>query len=255
MIRPYLLEENNWRDVSTRSYRVALLPWGATEAHNFHLPYGTDHYQAAYVAAEASAYAWNKGVESVVLPAIAYGVNSGQMEVKLCMNIHPTTQLAILNNIVEVLLKAGIPRLIIVNAHGGNQFKPIIRELSVQYPQMMMATLDWWVVVKGTDYFTEPGDHAGEMETAVMQAIYPHLVLPLEVAGTGAERRLKAKGFREKWAWTPRRWIYTTSDTGVGNPAAAKPEQGEQFLGACIKKIGDFIIEFSNAEKEEDLYE
>jgi creatinine amidohydrolase len=252
---PFILEETNWKSVSVRNYRTAILPWGATEAHNFHLPYGTDTYLASYVASEAAEYAWERGVQSFVLPAIAYGVNSGQMEVKLCMNMHPSTQFVVLHDITEVLMKAEIPRLVIINGHGGNMFQPIIRELSVKYPKMMIATLNWWSAVKAIDYFKEPGDHAGALETAVMQYIHNDLVLPLECAGSGAERLLKAKGFREKWAWTPRRWIFATQDTGVGDPAGATAEQGEKYIQACIEKVGDFIMEFSKAEKEEDLYE
>ncbi|MCL1973616.1 MAG: creatininase family protein [Bacteroidetes bacterium] len=254
-MRPFVLEENNWKDVCDRTYRAALLPWGATEAHNFHLPYGTDTLLAKYVAEEAAQYAWERGTPSIVLPAMAYGVNSGQMEVPLCMNMHPSTQKIVLDNIVEALLKAGIPRLIIINAHGGNQFQPIIRELSVKYPQMLMATINWWTAVKAAEFFKEPGDHAGALETSVMQAIHPDWVLPLELAGNGAERLLKAEGFREKWAWTPRRWVLATQDTGVGNPRQATAEQGAKFLKACIDKIGAFIVEFAQADKEEDLYE
>ena len=254
-MRRYILEENNWKNVSTEDYRVAILPWGATEAHNFHLPYGTDTSLAVHVAAEAARHAWGQGVRCVVLPAQAYGVNSGQMEVKLCMNMHPSTQLIVLDNIIEVLLKAGLRRLVILNAHGGNQFQPLIRELSVKYPQMLMACCNWWHAAKAGDYFQEPGDHAGELETACMQAIAPDLVLPLTEAGTGEERRFKIQGLREKWAWTPRRWVLITQDTGVGNPAAAKPENGARFLKDCATRIGNFLCDFAAAEKEEDLYE
>jgi len=254
-MHPYILEERNWKEVSAQPYRTALLPWGATEAHNLHLPYGTDTLLARHIAAESAKYAGERGTKSIVLPPVAYGVNSGQMEVKLCMNMHPSTQLVVLDNIIEVLLKAGIPRLIIVNGHGGNQFQPAIRELSVKYPKMLMTTLNWWMAAKATHYFKEPGDHAGALETAAMQALYPDLVLPLEEAGKGIERPLKATAFREKWAWTPRRWVLISQDTGVGNPSEATPEKGMAFVQACVEKIGDFIIEFSRADKEEDLYE
>jgi len=53
--RPYLLAETNWKAVREADFQVAVLPWGATEAHNYHLPYATDNYQADYVAAEAQA--------------------------------------------------------------------------------------------------------------------------------------------------------------------------------------------------------
>ena len=63
------------------------------------------------------------------------------------------------------------------------------------------------------------------------------------------------QGFREKWAWMPRRWIYVTEDTGVGNPKEATPEKGRIFMDACIEKIADFIVEFSKIDKEKELYE
>ncbi|MCK4344643.1 MAG: creatininase family protein, partial [Bacteroidales bacterium] len=41
--RPYVLSETNWKTVKDQDYEIAILPWGATEAHNFHLPYGIDN--------------------------------------------------------------------------------------------------------------------------------------------------------------------------------------------------------------------
>ena len=40
--RPYILAESTWKTVHATAYEVAVLPWGATEAHNYHLPYATD---------------------------------------------------------------------------------------------------------------------------------------------------------------------------------------------------------------------
>lgn len=48
--RPYVLAETNWKTVKTQNYTVAVLPWGATEAHNFHLPYATDNILSEGVA-------------------------------------------------------------------------------------------------------------------------------------------------------------------------------------------------------------
>ena len=52
-MRPYMLAENNWKTIKDSSFEVAILPWGATEAHNYHLPYGTDIIEAAHIAAES----------------------------------------------------------------------------------------------------------------------------------------------------------------------------------------------------------
>ena len=58
--RHYLLSETNWEFVQKNRFDLAVLPWGATEAHNYHLPYATDNYQVEYVAERASAIAWEK---------------------------------------------------------------------------------------------------------------------------------------------------------------------------------------------------
>ena len=72
--RPWILAETNWKAVRETAYDLAILPWGATEAHNYHLPYATDVFAAEHVAAEAARLAWERGARPVVLPAIAFGV-------------------------------------------------------------------------------------------------------------------------------------------------------------------------------------
>lgn len=251
----HILQESNWKEIEKSKIKVALLPWGATEAHNYHLPYGTDTIMAQKLAADAALLANKKGAGAIVLPPIAYGVNTGQLEVKLCMNLNPSTQLSILQDILFVLEEHGIDKLVIVNGHGGNQFQPIIRELSLDYPDIIMATINWWKICNENEFFDEPGDHAGELETSCMQAVAPELVAPLNTAGSGKETKLKIKGFQEKWAWTQRRWVMISEDTGVGNPAAATPEKGARFIDCCTKKLAQFISDFSKVKEEEDLYE
>jgi len=64
MPRPYVLAESSWRTVEPTPFDVAILPWGATEAHNYHLPYATDVIAAERVAAEATA-AFERGERSI----------------------------------------------------------------------------------------------------------------------------------------------------------------------------------------------
>jgi creatinine amidohydrolase len=59
--RPAVLGDATWKAVRGTHYEVALLPWGATEAHNLHLPYGTDTIQAERVAEEAARLATTRG--------------------------------------------------------------------------------------------------------------------------------------------------------------------------------------------------
>ena len=106
--RPYILAETTWQTVKASAFEVVILPWGATEAHNYHLPYGTDNFQCDYVAAEAARFAWEQGAKIIVLPTIPFGVNTGQLDITLDMNLNPSTQLAVLCDLVQVLARQGI---------------------------------------------------------------------------------------------------------------------------------------------------
>lgn len=250
--RPYVLGETPWSVVRSTRYSVAVLPWGATEAHNYHLPYATDTYEAENIAIEAAARAWQKGARAVVLPAVPYGVNTGQLDIPLTLNLNPSTQLGILQDIVHSLEPHGLRRLVIVNGHGGNDFKPLIRELQPD-SEMTIVTVNWWQIEPVDKYFDQPGDHAGEAETSVMLHIMPGLVQPLETAGRGRARTFRVAGLREGWAWTPRRWTAVTDDTGVGDPAAATVDKGERFFMAITRKLADLIVELANVP-DDQLY-
>ena len=252
--RPYILAETNWKVVKDTDYKIALLPWGATEAHNYHMPYATDNYESIYIAGESARIAWEAGAKVIVLPNIPFGVNTGQLDVKLCMNMNPSTQYAILKDVVDVLLRHNIQKLVIINSHGGNNFKNMIREMSIDYPEMFMCSVDWWRIGNAKDYFDEPGDHAGELETSVMMHIHPELLLPLEEAGKAFGRSFKIKGLKDGWVTSQREWTKVTDDTGVGDPALSTAEKGKRFLEMITLEISEFLVEMESADLD-DLYE
>src|SRR5450759_39485 len=206
--RPYVLAETSWKAVKDTPFEVAILPWGATEPHNYHLPYGTDNYETGAIAERAAEIAWKKGAKVVVLPTVPFG---------------------------------------------GNDFRQMIRELQPKV-DLFICTINWWTCVKGADYFDEPGDHAGEMETSVMMSLKPDLVLPLTEAGPGRARKFRIAGLRDGWVWSPRQWSSVTSDTGTGNPAASTPAKGEKFLSAVTERIGGFLFELAKADRN-NMYE
>jgi creatinine amidohydrolase len=251
--RPYILAETTWQAVKAAAFEVVVLPWGATEAHNYHLPYGTDNYQADYVAAEAARLAWEQGAKVVVLPAIPFGVNTGQLDITLDINLNPSTQLAILRDVVQVLARQSIPKLVVLNGHGGNDFRQILRELQAEFPSVFLSTATLFRIVDRGRFFEAPGDHADEMETSMMLHIAPDLVRPLAEAGDGASRRFRIRALRE-WAWAQREWSQVSADTGVGNPAAATAAKGAAFLSAVTHELGQFLVELAAADLH-DLYE
>lgn len=251
--RPWVLAETTWKTVDPTPYQVAVLPWGATEAHNYHLPYGTDNIQAEQVAIRAAERAWREGARAVVLPVVPFGVNTTQLDIKLTLNLNPSTQAAVLGDLVSSLEGQGIHKLVIVNGHGGNDFRQMIRELQPK-TRVFLSAINWWSCVDATQFVEEAGDHAGEAETAAMMHLVPELVRPLSEAGPGAARRSKLRGVREGWAWAPRRWTAVTADTGIGNPVKATAGKGEAYVGAAVERIAGYLVELA-ALSLDDLYE
>jgi creatinine amidohydrolase len=250
---PYVLAETTWKSIRETDYEVAVLPWGATEAHNYHLPYGTDIIETERIAAESARLAWSEGAKVIVLPTVPFGVNTQQLDIKLTLNLNPSTQALMLEDLVQGLDAQGLRKLVILNGHGGNDFRQMIRELQVDL-ELFLCTLNWYETVPTDELFEEPGDHAGEMETSLMLHLAPALVLPLSEAGRGLAKNFRIEALRERWAWAPRDWTEISSDTGVGDPSRATAERGQRYFEQLTRKIAGFLVELAEADPY-DLYE
>lgn len=250
--KKFILSQAKWADIKKTSIEVAILPWGATEAHNYHLPYGTDNYESEYFAYQAAEIAYKAGKKILVLPTIPFGVNGAQINVPFNINLNQSTQLLIIKDIIGSLEHQGIRKLIIINSHGGNSFPPILREIFSK-TKIFISCLNTYQCVDPKQYFTIPGDHAGEMETSLMLHIHPELVYSLDTAGNGQAKKFKIAALNEGWAWSQRDWQKITKDNGVGNPINASKEKGKIFAEAVIKKISAFIIDVANSDAD-NLY-
>lgn len=253
MPRPYVLAETTWSTVRATEYSVAILPWGATEAHNRHLPYATDNIQAEAIAIGAAELAWSRGAKVVVLPTVPFGVNTTQLDIPLTLSMNPSTQAAVLADLVMALDGQGIHKLLLLNGHGGNDFRPMIRELQ-PLTRVFLSTINWWSCVDASQFVEACGDHAGEAETSAMLHLAPALVAPLADAGAGRARASRLAGIREGWAWAPRRWTQVTDDTGIGDPARSTPAKGRAYVEAAIARIAGYLEELDGLDLG-DLYE
>lgn len=248
-MRPYILAETNWKKIKESSFDLAVLPWGACEAHNYHLPYGTDIIEADHIAAESARLAWEKGAKVIVLPAIPFGVNTGQLDVALDMNMYPSTQLLVLRDVVDVLNRHRIYKLIILNSHGGNDFKTMIRELGAQFPNMFISQCNWYQALDQKLFFENKDDHAGEMETSLLLYLRPDLVQPLIEAADGRAKKFAFTAIREGWAWAERQWTKVTDSTGVGDPRQATKEKGEKYFKAVTEKVATFMQQVAKSDR------
>jgi creatinine amidohydrolase len=254
-MRPYILEETNWKQIKNQKYDVAILPWGATEPHNYHLPYGTDSLETVRIAADAAEKAWKNGAKVMVLPVIPLGIqNMGQIELPFCLHTRLSTQQMILEDILSALYNQGIRKFVLLNGHGGNDFKQVVRDLQPEFPDMFISIVNWFKLFPNSQYFEEEGDHANEMETSVIMHYFPELVAPLEEAGEGKSKIFRLKSLQENVAWTPRHWGKVSEDTGVGNPKKATAEKGKKFLDDVTTKIASYFVELAACDLN-DLYE
>lgn len=241
------LEEQSWPALRETAFPVALLPFGATEPHNTHLPYGTDTILGREVAARVAEASAAQGRPVLVLPAIPFGVNTTQLDLRYTINIMPSTQLTVLRDVVRSLEPHGVKALVLLNAHGGNELRALVRELQPE-TSVILAIVNWWQA-GDPGVFTEPGDHAGELETAAMLHVAPHLVVTDRATwGDGHAKPSIFDAVRAGFAWLPRRWTQVTADTGVGDPRAATADAGAQFVAHAVARITEFCSQLAVAD-------
>lgn len=257
-MRPWILAETNYGFVKDRPYNVAVLPMGATEPHNFHLPYGTDTYQADAIGSRVCEAAWNKGAKVVMLPAIPYGTETNQMEFPMSMNVNPSTLAYIIRDIVDSLAQHDVHKLVILNSHGGNTFKPLLREMTGTTP-VKIFLCDWFRGISAdvqSEIFEEAGDHAGEMETALGLAYFPEFVDTDPETGKitgddGAVNPTRFDAINNGWVSISRPWHLLTKNTGSGNPHPGTAEKGQKLMAVIVERLSDFLKELSDSPLDE----
>ena len=244
----YRLSDMTYGTARGLGYEVAVLPVGATEAHGLHLPYATDTLQVEAVADRACALAEEQGARVVLLPAMPYGVNENTLGFPWTISLRPSTLFRFVTDVVSSAEEHGIPKLVLLNGHGGNEFKPLLRELHRE-TCVHLFLVDWWMVASEAhaSIFEAGGEHADEMETSLLMHLRPHLVDAAGM-GSGATRAPRLQAMREGWAWIARPWHLLTETSGVGDPAKSAPEKGERFLEATAQKLSAFLVELSEAE-------
>lgn len=253
---PHRLEELTLADVRQLDPQVAVLPMGATEPHNLHLPYGTDSVEALYLSDRCCQRARELGGRIVQLPVIPYGTESNLRQFPLAMNLRPTTLFRIFTDLVETLENSGIHKLVIFNSHGGNDFKPFLREIYGKTP-VQIFLCNWFQMIGDVagEVCEHPEDHAGEMETSLILHFRPDLVRKAADGGlaadAGARRRLRFEALREGWVSLTRPWHLLTTNSGSGNPHEATAEKGERLAEAIVARIGPFLAELSAADLAE----
>ncbi len=247
------LAHTTYGQVKNEHYEVAVLPLGATEPHNLHLPYSTDTIEGDEIGGRVCAAAAERGAKVVLLPTMPFGTERNLSAFPLALNVNPSTLYAVVTDLVESLVGSGIRKILLMNMHGGNEMKPFLREMYGQ-TEAKLFCCNWWQMVSdvAAEVLEQPEDHAGEMETSILLATRPELVARESdgrlAADAGTKRPCRFEAVERGWVSLTRPWHLLTTNAGSANPHAATAEKGELILQAIVDRLAPFLVELSEAE-------
>jgi len=251
MIDEWDLTATNLHRISQRKYEVAVLPVGAIEPHNRHLPQGQDYRHVMHVARESCRMAFDECESIICLPPLPYGVDCNLMAFPMAIHVSQATLDAMVREIIESLRRHGIRKIVILNGHGGNDFIPLCRQIQCDL-DVHVFLCDWWTVGrdKYDEIFDRPDDHAGQLETSVALALYPELVEP-DVAGNGRTREFLFEALNAGWVKTSRRFDRINDHCAAGDPTGASPQRGDDYLELVCGRIAMFLAELATTPIDE----
>lgn len=252
-MREWILAEQTHHFIRQERWEVAVLPFGATEPHNLHMPYGTDIFQVEAIGARACEKVYRSGARVLLLPTVPFGVNTNHLQVPgaVTCSVTPTTLLHLLTDLVDSMERQGVRKLLLLNGHGGNELKPLTRELHHR-TKVFVCVCDWYRMAADTyaRIFQQPGEHADEVETSLGLAFFPELLRP-ELADDGAAAPSRFEAINRGWISITRPWHLVSKNTGLGNPAAATAEKGQQLMEVLVERLAKFLGELAAAKMDE----
>ncbi len=249
-----------WADLPSRAFddlpedMVAVLPLGAIEQHGPHLPVSVDRDLIdAVVSNTLDALEPDQNV--LILPTLSVTKSGEHSQFPGTLSLSPETLLAVLRDIAASVARAGILRLVLFNAHGGNTAALDIaaREMRIAH-EMIVVTCSWFGFA---DYegVIAPEElthdiHAGRIETSAMLATRPDLVNMELAENFVTEAEIWASEFPDiGLSGQPARpgWIATdlNSKGACGNASKATAEVGEHLLSTAATRFAKFLQSFA----------
>ncbi|MEM6424937.1 MAG: creatininase family protein [Cyanobacteria bacterium P01_D01_bin.128] len=246
---PYL----SWTAVKALADKVntvILQPIGAIEQHGPHLPLIVDAAIATHILGKALALLPPE-IPAYALPPLYYGKSNEHWHFPGTVTLSAQTLISVLTEVGESLYRAGLRKLVFVNAHGGQPqvLEIVARDLHQRYEDFMVFPLFVWKAPHDAGHLLSEqekhlGIHAGDAETSVMLSLLPEQV-NLDKAvkefphGLPQDSLLSMEG-KLPFAWTTR----DLSRSGVlGDATVATQEKGDRIVASVtagwVKVIED----------------
>lgn len=230
-----------------RAETVALIPIGSTEPHGPHLALDTDVTIALAQTRAAAEELERAGVQTLVLPAVPYGVTYYTDGFEGRVTLRTGTLWALLEDLVLSLEEQGLRRIVFSNGHLEPEHVKVLRgvvldhaTLTSERAQVLFPdnTRRRWAETLGEEF--QGGDcHAGRYETSLALAADPASVRPearaLAPVAIGLLAQMKAgvRCFRDAGA----------SAAYCGDPAAATAEEGRTHVRALARMLVESVRE------------
>ena len=245
------MAEVEWRRLRADQLRalaqqdaIVILPVASLEQHGPHLPVEVNSRLGEEVAARTAAKAQARGQPTIVLPVLWTGLSEHHMSFSGTITLDFPAFSAVVECVVRSVLRDGFKRIVLLNAHGGNEnaLRTITDELTPKYRVPIVQFTYWYAAAVPIAKILETQgglQHACEAETAMMMAVRPELVaedrIPLAKVNMTPDVSDVAGGGVYRW-----RAIGARSASGViGNPEAASSEKGERLFEAISNSLAD----------------
>jgi creatinine amidohydrolase len=252
-----------WADLTTRDFAqldpartVAVLPLGATEQHGPHLPLAVDRVLVDGIVAAALPKV-PQDVPVLFLPTQAVGYSPEHASFEGTLTVSAATLMATWIDIGECVARAGVRKLLLLNAHGGqvSLMDIVARELRGRC-QLIVYSCSWWNLPLGdavTGLFTPEehrfGVHAGDIETSMMLALAPERVDMAQARNFASSSQERAQrhpvlgnGRSAKLGWHMQDY---NPQGAAGNAAAATVAKGEALVAAAGAQLAQLLQELS----------
>lgn len=236
-----------------RATAVAILPIGAIEQHGPHLAMSVDRDLTLAVLTRALPLI-APSLTVLALPVQAIGKSTEHQAWPGTLSLSADTLLRILHDIAASVHRAGIPRLMILNGHGGNRalLELACRDLRAELG-LITAHVAWDDLALAEsvvgDFEARNGLHAGDVESSAMLAAHPDKVHMHRAEDFGSahvawqdshpDLGLGAASLRPGWLMAD-----LNPKGAIGNAAAATAEKGNALLAnaalALARLVGDF---------------
>jgi creatinine amidohydrolase len=235
------------------SRAVAVLPLGATEQHGPHLPLCVDTVlvegvmDAALDHLQAQDPVW-------VLPTQNVSHSPEHQAFAGTLTVSAATLLALWCDIGQSVLRSGVKKLLLFNAHGGNVslMDLVARELRAH--GLLVYSCSWYNLPLGEEVLQlfpaqehRFGIHAGDIETSMMLALRPDLVDMSQAqnfASTSQQRaqryEILGNGKSAKLGWHIQDY---NASGAVGNAQAATAEKGQRLVDAAGRQLAQLLRE------------